>query len=122
MGFYDWFKSQLNTRNLEDSHLVIFDGNVISVSHPDGSRDILAMAQLGKIAIATNDSGPRGIDLWWLLFSHDDRLEVRLPQGAAGEQAVTEWLIALPGFNHDQLESAMCSAKDAIFPVWQASQ
>jgi hypothetical protein len=122
MGFHDWFKSQPNTHNPEESHPAVFDGTAISVSHPDGSRDTLATAQLGKVAIATNDSGPWGIDCWWLLYSRGDQLAVRLPQGAPGEPAITKWLMSLPGFDHEQVVSAMCSAEDAIFPVWQLPQ
>ena len=37
--------------------------------------------------IETNDSGPFGADVWWLLFGADDRIAVAFPQGATGEQA-----------------------------------
>jgi hypothetical protein len=121
MGIRDWFKLMRRARNPEDDYLVTFDEATISVRHPDGSEDTLATGELDKVAISTNDSGPWGIDCWWLLFSRDDRLVVRMPQGAPGAQRIAEWLMGLPAFDHQQMIAAMSSTGNAIFPVWQKS-
>ena len=79
----------------------------------------LALAELNGVMIETNDSGPFGADVWWLLFGADDRVAVAFPQGAAGEQAAIDWLAGLPGFDHDAMIMAMGSTANAVFPVWR---
>ena len=58
-------------------------------------------------------------DVWWLLFGADDRIAVAFPQGASGEQEAIDWLIALPGFDHEAMIMAMGSTGNAVFPVWR---
>jgi hypothetical protein len=69
--------------------------------------------------IETNDSGPFGADIWWLLFGADDRLACAFPQGAAGEKAAVDRLLGLPGFDHEAMIMAMGSTGNAVFPVWR---
>lgn len=76
---------------------------------------------LSGVAIETNDSGPWGADVWWLLFGVNDQLVCAYPQGATGEQAVIDLLMALPSFDHSEMSRAMCSTGNATFPVWRGS-
>ena len=92
----------------------------IELRDRDGSKKHMQKDALRGIAIETNDSGPWGSDVWWLLFGEDDRLEIAWPQGASGEQAVIDWIMALPGFDKDHFTDAMRSTGNAVFPVWRA--
>ena len=103
----------------EADYIVSVDGDGISVTDPKGEQKTLALAELNGVMIETNDSGPFGADVWWLLFGADDRIAVAFPQGAAGEQAAIDWLVGLPGFDHEAMIMAMGSTANAVFPVWR---
>jgi hypothetical protein len=103
----------------EAAYIVSVEGDGISVTDPNGEEETLALEDLSGVMIETNDSGPSGADVWWLLFGADDRIAVAFPQGATGEQAAIDWLIALPGFDHDAMTMAMGSTANAVFPVWR---
>ena len=74
---------------------------------------------LSSVAIATNDSGPWGADVWWLLYGPDGQLACAFPQGATGEKNVLHDLMALPGFNQGETIKAMGCTSNATFVVWQ---
>jgi hypothetical protein len=103
----------------EPAYVISLDGERIAVIDPEGEQTALTLAELNGVMIETNDSAPFGADVWWLLFGADDRIAVAFPQGASGEQAAIEWLIALPGFDHDAMIMAMGSTANAVFPVWR---
>jgi hypothetical protein len=73
---------------------------------------------MAGVAFETNDTGPWGADVWWLLFGSDEQLAGVFPQGATGESSALDYLMILPGFDHEQLTKAMCSTANAVFPVW----
>jgi hypothetical protein len=103
----------------EAAYVVSVEGNGISVADPNGDEKTLALEDLSGVMIETNDSGPSGADVWWLLFGADDRIAVAFPQGATGERDAIDWLIALPGFDHEAMVMAMGSTANAVFPVWR---
>lgn len=39
----------------------------ICVQWPDGRLESVPIAHLREVAIVTNDSGPTGVDVWWML-------------------------------------------------------
>jgi hypothetical protein len=83
-----------------------------------GGIQSIALDELCGVAIATNDTGPWGADVWWLLYNREDQLACGFPQGATGEKAVIDMLMALPGFDHAEMIKAMGSTANAVFPVW----
>jgi hypothetical protein len=93
----------------------------ISAVDPGGEVRSVALSDLGGVMIETNDSGPFGADVWWLLFGADDRLACAFPQGAVGEKAAVHRLVGLPGFDHEAMIMAMGSTGNAVFPVWRRS-
>ena len=107
------------SRRAVSEHIVSLSGERIAVTDAEGEEAGLALADLNGVMIETNDSGPFGADVWWLLFGADDRVAVAFPQGATGEQAAIDWLIGLPGFDHDAMIMAMGSTGNAVFPVWR---
>jgi hypothetical protein len=99
--------------------IVTLDESRIVVSDPDGASRDIAKADLAGIVIETNDSGPWGGDFWWLLLRADKDLLCAFPQGATGEKEAMDWMLALPGFDHEAMIRASGTTEKAYFPVWQ---
>jgi hypothetical protein len=115
---FGWWKKRESLSPEKKWHVAI-KGDLIGVTDDAGEGRSIALALLSGVAIETNDSGPWGADLWWLLFDKDDHLACQFPQGATGEQSVVDQLMALPGFDHGRMIEAMRSTDNAIFPVWR---
>jgi len=98
----------------------IFDGDV-SVKAPDGAETRISLAQVGEIAVETNDSGPGGADVWWRFFDADGRAICRFPGGATGESAALRVFQTLPGFDNDALIEAMGSTSNRRFVVYRGA-
>lgn len=115
---FGWWKKRESPFPEKKWHVTI-EGDRIRVIDDAGESRSIALALLSGVAIETNDSGPWGADLWWLLFDEDDQLACAFPQGTTGEQCVVDRLMALPGFNHARMVEAMRSTDNAVFPVWR---
>ena len=95
------------------------DGEQITVVDHTGEIRIVAKNDLSGVAIETNDSGPWGADVWWLLFDCTDQLACAFPQGASGESGVIDYISGLPAFDHGAMIKAMTSTENAFFLVWR---
>lgn len=95
------------------------DDERIGVVDPRGDAKVISFARLSRVVIETTDNGPFGDDVWWLLLGPDQKVAVRFPQSAEGEQAAVEQLLKLPGFDFDAMISAMGSSDQGFFPVWR---
>lgn len=100
---------------------VSFDGAVVCARDDTGKAMSVTMQELRTVAIATNDSGPWGADVWWLLYGADGQLACGFPQGAVGEKEALDALMALPGFDQKETIKAMGCTSNATFLVWQRS-
>ena len=94
-------------------------GDMITLIEPDGERVETAFADLHLVHIVTNDSGPLGLDVWWLLEDEDGEVLCAFPLGATGEQAVVDLLMILPGFDHMAMINAMSTSDNSDFVVWR---
>ena len=74
-------------------------------------------SEVRGISIETNDSGPYGSDVHWLVSS--DERSLSFPMGATGEQEALSHFQTLPGFDNGKLLEAMRSTEDALFLLWQ---
>jgi hypothetical protein len=74
------------------------------------------MDDLASVYVETNDSGPWGTDVWWLLNDGTGQARVVFPQLATGEDAVLERLRQLPGVE----VRGMNSGENARFRCWPA--
>lgn len=72
------------------------------------------MEDVGAVYVETNDSGPWGADVWWLIEDKTGDTKVAFPQMATGEQAALERLRLLPGFE----VRGMNSTANARFMCW----
>jgi hypothetical protein len=97
-----------------------FDDRIQAVD-PKGEIHSVTFDDLSGVMIETNDTGPIGIDVWWLLFGADGRLACAFPQGADGEEEAVARLTSLPAFDHEAMILAMGSTTNAVFPVWRAA-
>jgi hypothetical protein len=84
-----------------------------------GTEMAISFKDLARVAIETNDSGPWGADVIWLLFDREGKPGLVFPQGATGEKATVDRLMALPNFDADQMIKAMGSTSNALFVVWE---
>ncbi|MDO9489878.1 MAG: hypothetical protein Q7J32_16005 [Sphingomonadaceae bacterium] len=116
---FGWFRRRAKGLQPEAQWVVEVGPERIQVTDAAGGATALVIADLAAVAIETNDTGPWGADVWWLLFGADERLACAFPQGATGEGVVIDYLVALPGFDHEQMTNAMRSTSNAVFPVWR---
>lgn len=121
MRLFNWFRKRPKALYPEALWTVASDGDGVRATDHTGATMFVSDADLSSVAIETNDSGPWGADVWWLLFGMDGQLACAFPQGATGENNVIEHLMALPGFDQKELIKAMGSTDNAVFPVWRRS-
>jgi hypothetical protein len=81
---------------------------------PDQAEQRIRVTDLASVYVETNDSGPWGADVWWLLNDRIGRTRVAFPQLATGENVVLERLRQLPGFE----VRGMNSGENARFMCW----
>jgi len=115
---FGWFKKS-KALYPEALWTVVLDGSGIQATDQTGSTMSVSSDDILSVAIETNDSGPWGADVWWLMFGTDGQLACAFPQGATGEKEVIDHLMALPGFDHSEMIKAMGSTANAVFPVWR---
>lgn len=84
-----------------------------------GKTVYLPRENLESVVVATNDTGPWGADVWWLMYGADGQLACAFPQGATGEKDVLDALLALPGFDQTEMIKAMGCTSVATFIVWK---
>ena len=120
---FGWFKKKSAVAapvpNPESKWKVTLDEDLISVQDESGQIRSVRKNDLGAVVIATNDSGPWGADVWWLLFDSGKQQACSFPQGAEGEEAAMDFLFTLPSFDYKQMVDAMGSTDEAFFPVWE---
>lgn len=89
----------------------------LEVSTPGQELQRIAWADVRRILVETNASGPWGADVWWILESGESRCY--FPQGATGENAaVAEMTRRFPRFE----VKGMNSTKNATFVCWEADR
>jgi len=98
--------------------VVVMEDGSIRVTDPAGDSRAVGKSELSRVAIETNDSGPWGADVWWLLFGAGRVLACAFPLGAAGETAAVDYLTALAGFDHEEMVKAMSSTDNRLFLLW----
>lgn len=74
----------------------------------------IRMADIAEVYVETNDSGPLGADVWWLLNDNTGQTQVAFPQLATGEDAALKRLRQLPGFE----VRGMNSGENGQFMCW----
>jgi hypothetical protein len=97
--------------------VVRFDEGGIVAAYRDGSIQKISWPEVDCVAIETNDSGPWGADVWWLLEGVGNCCAY--PQGATGDsEALAEYGKRLPGFSDAAVKGMNCTS-NARFVCWQ---
>ena len=103
----------MSRKQPEDEFAVGIFGDQVRCTWPDGSVQVVDLQRLRDVHVETNDSGPWGLDVWFVLRDDLDQ-QCAYPLGAAGERAVLDRLLQLPGFQLD----GMNSTANARFLCW----
>lgn len=113
-----WLRKKLvNASPLTRWSVSILDGNIVT-SDGNGAERRLPLRDLRRVVVATDDSGPWGADVVFLLYSSDPDPAGIFPLEAAGRENFVEWLSAQPGYQGRELAKAMGSTRVARFEVW----
>jgi hypothetical protein len=115
---FGWFRKKQAKLMPEGFWTVMLVEQKIRVTDQEGRVKSVGLAELSRVIIETNDTGPWGADVWWLFFGADSKLALAFPQGATGEKEVLDRLFSLPGFRQEEVIKAMGCTEDAAFPVW----
>lgn len=95
--------------------LVSFTDAALLVAAPNQDVQIMTWSDVRRILVKTNDSGPWGADVWWVL--EGSSCNCAFPQCATGESdALAEFARRSPGFEI----KGMNSTGNATFVCWEA--
>ncbi len=111
-----YFPGQPNLAPESDWFVTVTDSSIDTID-PKKVSDSILISEMEDVLIATNDSGPTGIDLWWILRGNGK--VVIVPGGATGEKEMLNKLQQLPGFNNTEVIKAMGSTDNAEFILWK---
>lgn len=98
---------------------VRFDEEGVLCTRPGGAREFVSWRDLGAVIIETNDTGPFGTDVFWLLLGEGGKSGCVIPQGADGETELLDRLQKLPGFDSRAVIEAMSSTEDQRYLCWK---
>jgi len=90
------------------------DKGIAALFPSSGKIQSIEWSAIDSIAVETNDSGPWGADVWWLLEGAGTACS--FPQGATGEaEALSEIQHRFPAFR----PKGMNSTENARFVCWE---
>ena len=120
----EWFLRYRDYRRLaalgERAVVINTDDNGISATYSDGQVAAIRWSEVDTVAIVTNDSGPWGYDVHWLLEGNATRCIY--PNGATGSENALEQLEKrFPGFSDEMVIKAMGSTSNKRFVCWERS-
>lgn len=116
-----WFQRKRQASLFPEREIVVkLDATGITSTYPRGEVQTIAWSEVQRVLIETNDSGPWGADVWWILEGEAKRCTY--PMGATGEQeALAEYQRRFPGFDDVAVIEAMGSTSNARFTCWEPS-
>lgn len=101
-----------------ESQVVVEDhGEFASAIFPNGKTQTLSWGDLIRFEIRTNDSGPWGWDVWFVLVGTRD--ELSFPLGASGEDDVLTKVEKVTGNSRNDLIDGMNCTENRTFVTWQ---
>ncbi|MBL8019245.1 MAG: hypothetical protein JNM27_06250 [Leptospirales bacterium] len=101
----------------EEKWSVTVNATGTRVQDPGGEVAEISWEDTLGIFIETNDSGPLGMDVIWLVAGENG--SIMFPMGAQGEGAALQYFQSLPGFNNKQVIQAMSCSENQTFEVWR---
>ncbi len=110
-----WIKRIVGEQSLRKLVSVDYNKSAVFTRYSDGTISDLEWVNLDKVKVITNDSGPWGDDVWFVLLSKTRQIE--FPLGINGCDSILKRLKELPGF---QLQG-MNSTSNTEFQCWNRS-
>ncbi|PVX31576.1 hypothetical protein DD559_16015 [Sphingomonas pokkalii] len=92
-------------------------GAEIVTSDGHGTEQRFAIRDIRRVVVATDDSGPWGADVVFLLYSDRTDPVGMFPLEANGRDKFVDWLVVQPGYRERELAKAMSSTQVARFEV-----
>ena len=114
---FGWLRKRLLNPSPLSEWSVRFRDGVIVTSDGGADERTLPLWDLRRVVVATDDSGPWGADVVFLLYSTDAVPVGIFPLEADGRDNFVKWMGAQPGFNDRELAKAMGSTRVARFDV-----
>ncbi len=87
----------------------------ILVRDPDGNVSSVDLVEITSVTVETNDSGPWGMDVWFIVKGASDNELCTYPMGATNDEKALDYFVTLPGFEL----KGMNSTENARFVCWQ---
>lgn len=120
----NWIREKIRQRKegalFERAVIVQTDDREISARYPDGTILSIRWGEIQSVSIETNDSGPWGADVWWLI--EGDQSRCTYPGGATGDiEALKALESRLTGFDDECVVRAMGCTSNRRFVCWQKS-
>jgi hypothetical protein len=115
----EWLRKWI-ARGKPPSWTVVVVNGVIAISDGQGTERTVLVSDLRRVVVATDDSGPCGEDVVFLLYSEAAQPTGIFPLEANGVHDFVAWLKTLPGYHDRELAKAMSSTKVARFVVYEA--
>ena len=115
----NWLLRRVPFRQKEARWTVVAHAGAIIVTDDRGRISRVDHDDISAVLVQTDDAGPWGTDMWWIVLGADGRQACTYPQGATGGEAVLGRLMALDGFDLQGMADAMGSTGDALFPLWR---
>ena len=106
----------------EARFVVRVDEQRVVCRRPSGEEEMVRWEELEAVIIETNDSGPWGADVWWVLIGRGGSSGCAIPQGATGEDALLAALQELEGFDNERVIEAMSSTDNRRFECWRRAK
>ncbi|TWT34046.1 hypothetical protein KOR34_38820 [Posidoniimonas corsicana] len=103
----------------ESLFTVLVDSKQVRCVLPDGREQAIRWEDLAEVEIQTNDSGPFGMDVWWVLVPDGGASPCSIPQGASGDAPLLDKLFQLPGFDYEAFSDAMGCTDNRQFLCWR---
>ena len=101
-----------------EARVIVQDhGEFVSSRFPTGETETLSWADLIRFEIRSNDSGPSGWDVWFVLVGARD--SVSFPLGATGEEDILARVQDVTGKPRHELIDGMNCTENRTFITWE---
>jgi hypothetical protein len=115
---FGWLKNWIARGKPPSWTVAVVDG-VIAINDGQGTERTVLVSDLRRAVVATDDSGPWGEDVVFLLYSEAAEPTGVFPLEANGVHDFVAWLKAL-AYHDRELAKAMSSTKVARFVIYEA--
>ena len=114
---FDWLRKWFVRASPLAQWSVSFDGGDVVTRDGQGVERRMALRDLTRVVVATDDSGPWGADVVFLLYANEPDPAGLFPLEANGRANFVAWLTVQPGYRDSELARAMGSTEVARFEV-----